>query len=164
MQVSPPAVKLQNTLMASPVQPWFGSIQYSPGRRKQVRNTAAEVEWGRLWPSRYWMLRKSFVLANYFSWQLEWNETPVWTNIWWFKVTRILKMLLSWNGIRNSRWCYFFQNSIAIPEESLFFLYEHLTSRLVTSFRWLIYVHKQTLCRIIDVQVPTQNVKSSAFF
>lgn len=56
---------------------------------------------------------------------------------------------------------------VIFSEESLLSLYEHLTSRLVTGFRWLIYVHIQTLCRIIDVQVPTQftlNVKSSFFF
>lgn len=36
MQVSPPAVKLQNTLMVSPIQPWFGSIQYSPKRETET--------------------------------------------------------------------------------------------------------------------------------
>lgn len=30
MQVWPPAVKLQKTSIASPIQPWLGSIQYRP--------------------------------------------------------------------------------------------------------------------------------------
>ena len=38
MQVWPPAVKLQKTSIASPIQPWLGSIQYRPetgkGKRK----------------------------------------------------------------------------------------------------------------------------------
>lgn len=38
-QVSPSEVKLQNTLMASRWQPWFGSIQYSPERITGYRKT-----------------------------------------------------------------------------------------------------------------------------
>lgn len=34
-QVAPPAVKLQYTLKESREQPWLGSTQYSPGRKRQ---------------------------------------------------------------------------------------------------------------------------------
>lgn len=92
MQVSPPAVKLQNTLMASPVQPWFGSIQYSPGRRKQVRYTATGLEWGQLCPSCYWMPKKGFCSCTSFQFAIKRMKIKLLCEqTWWFKVPRNFK-------------------------------------------------------------------------
>lgn len=139
MQVSPPAVKLQNTLMASPVQPWFGSIQYSPGRRKQVRYTAAGVEWGQLCPSCSWMPEFFFffALAHQLSLQLwEWKSNSCVNKHHGCSIFKKKKMLLSW------------KNSIVIPEESRFSLWTSQKPAIKTgslTVLCLIYVKNNSL-------------------